>query len=72
MFGDFANLSSNTAKRNKDGTYTLSFGCGEDVINNIPTANDSGKFNLAMRHYQITEKVANGYRVLPFVEPVKR
>ncbi|MGR3713831.1 MAG: DUF1254 domain-containing protein [Shimia sp.] len=71
MFGDFANLSSDTAETNKDGTTTLSFGCGKDAINNIPTANKSGEFNLAVRHYQRSEKVADGYRVLPFVKPVE-
>ncbi len=28
MFNDVANVSSNTATVNKDGTYTVSFGCG--------------------------------------------
>lgn len=71
MFSDFANYSSNTAVKNEDGTYTLSFGCGDDAINNIPTANESGQFNLAMRHYQRSEKVAKGYRVLPFLKAIK-
>ena len=57
MFNDFANLSSNTAKPNADGTYTLSFGCGENAVNNIETKNDSGVFNLAVRHYQVSDFV---------------
>ena len=37
MFNDIANLSTKTVKVNKDGTYTISFGCGDDAINNIDT-----------------------------------
>jgi len=69
MFNDVANVSSNTAKQNKDGTYTVSFGCGNDALNNIATKNESGVFNLAVRHYIPSEKVKNnGYRLLPFVK----
>jgi hypothetical protein len=71
MFNDLANLSSNTAKTNADGTYTVSFGCGNDAINNIPTVegNDTGMFNLAIRHYIPSNKVkVDGYRVLPLVK----
>ena len=35
MFNDLANVSSNTATVNKDGTYTVSFGCGSNAPNNI-------------------------------------
>mgnify|MGYP003857654199 CR=1 FL=1 len=72
MFGELANQSSNTAKPNKDGTYTVSFGCGDDAINNIPTKNATGVFNLAMRHYIPSDKVRiDGYRLIPFVKAVK-
>lgn len=69
MFNDLANLSSNTAKPNADGTYTISFGCGDGAINNIPTKNDTGMFNMAIRHYIPSDRVKNeGYRLLPFVK----
>ncbi|MFD2167453.1 DUF1254 domain-containing protein [Thalassotalea euphylliae] len=69
MFNDLANLSSNTAKPNPDGTYTISFGCGDKAINNIPTKNASGVFNLGIRHYMPSDRVKNdGYRLLPFVK----
>ncbi|MEZ9903196.1 DUF1214 domain-containing protein, partial [Vibrio breoganii] len=71
MFNDVANLSSNTAKPNADGSYTISFGCGEDAPNNIQTANDSGVFNLGIRHYMPSQKVKDGYRILPTVKAVK-
>ena len=69
MFKDLANISSMTAKPNKDGTYTISLGCGKDAINNIETDNPTGVFNLAIRHYIPSDRVRNdGYRLLPFVE----
>lgn len=69
MFNDVANVSSNTATANEDGTYTVSFGCGADAPNNIETANDSGVFNLGIRHYQPSDKVRiDGYRILPMVK----
>ncbi len=71
MFNDVANVSSDTATPNKDGTFTLSFGCGSDAPNNIPTANESGVFTVAFRHYRVGDKVTNGYRVLPTVKAVK-
>jgi hypothetical protein len=71
MFSDLANLSSDTAEPNADGTYTVRFGCGVDAVNNIETANDSGLFNLAIRHYQPSQKVIDGYRLLPFVAAVE-
>jgi hypothetical protein len=71
MFNDLANLSSNNATPNDDGTYTISFGCGEDMPNNIKTANESDVFNLAIRHYQPSELVsAEGFRILPTVKAV--
>ncbi|MEH6569279.1 MAG: DUF1254 domain-containing protein [Halioglobus sp.] len=72
MFNDLANLSSNTATPNADGTYTISFGCGGKAPNNIETANDSGVFNLGIRHYQPSELVSvEGFRILPTVKAVK-
>ena len=71
MFDDLANVSSDTATPNDDGTFTLSFGCGPDALNNIPTANESGVFTLAFRHYRVGDKVTNGYRVLPTVKAVE-
>lgn len=70
MFDDLANMSSDTATPNADGTYTVSFGCGKEAPNNLPTANKSGEFTLAIRHYQPSERVREeGYRLLPFVKP---
>ena len=70
MFSDVANVSSDTATSNADGTYTVSFGCGQDAPNNLPTANESGEFTLAIRHYQPSNRVREeGYRLLPFVKP---
>ena len=70
MFNDLANLSTNTATPNADGSYTISFGCGEDAPNNIETANSSGVFNLGIRHYIPSQKVKDGYRILPTVKAV--
>ncbi len=72
MFNDLANLSSNTAVPNADGTYTISLGCGDDAINNISTANDSGVFNLGIRHYQPSDLVSiEGFRILPTVQAIE-
>ena len=72
MFNNLAHLNSHTATPNADGTYTISFGCGEKATNNIKTANDSGVFNLAVRHYQPSKLVSvDGFRVLPTVKAVK-
>ncbi|MEM8546905.1 MAG: DUF1254 domain-containing protein [Pseudomonadota bacterium] len=70
MFDDVANVSSNTATANPDGTYTVSFGCDLGAPNNLPTQNESGVFTLAIRHYRPSERVREqGYRLLPFVQP---
>lgn len=71
MFNDVANVSSNTATPNEDGTYTVSFGCGPDAPNKLETTNESGVFTLAIRHYRVGEKVKNGYRLVPFVKAVE-
>lgn len=71
MFNDVANMSSNTAEKNADGTYTVSFGCGDDAPNNIETTNTTGVFNLGIRHYIPSQKVKDGYRILPQVKAVQ-
>ncbi len=71
MFNDLANYSSNTAQANADGTFTISFGCGEDAPNNIEIANPSEEFNIAVRHYQPSKKVfEDDYRLVPFMKEV--
>jgi hypothetical protein len=68
MFNDLANYSSNTAQANEDGTYTISFGCGEDAPNNLEIANPSNVFNIAVRHYQPSKRVLeDGYRLVPLM-----
>ena len=70
MFDEFANVSSDTATPNSDGTFTVSLGCDRDAPNNLPTLNNSGEFTLAIRHYRPSERVREeGYRLLPFVMP---
>ncbi|MBM7035185.1 DUF1254 domain-containing protein [Vibrio ulleungensis] len=71
MFKDVANVSSNTADKNADGTYTVSFGCGPDAKNNLEIDNDSGMFSVAFRHYIPSQKVRDGYRVLPYMKEMK-
>lgn len=71
MFNDLANFSSNTAKANADGTYTISFGCGADAPNNMDIANPSEVFNIAVRHYQPSKRVfEDDYRLVPFMKEV--
>jgi hypothetical protein len=71
MFNDLANYSSNTAKANADGTYTVSFGCGEGAPNNLEIANPSGVFNIAVRHYQPSKRVLDDdYRLVPLMKEV--
>ncbi|WED27762.1 DUF1254 domain-containing protein [Vibrio sp. DW001] len=68
MFNDVANMNSHTAAQNANGSYTVSFGCGVNAINNIETKNPSGVFNLGVRHYMPSEQVRSGeLRVLPTV-----
>ena len=64
-FNEVSGYNSWNAEPNADGSYTIHFGCGEDAINNIPTANDSGEFNLGIRHYRPSEAVQNGLRLAP-------
>ena len=70
MFDDVGSLNSDTATPNADGTFTIRFGCGPDAVNNIPTDNPTGSFNLIVRHYKPSERVRDeGYRLIPFVKP---
>ncbi len=71
MFDDVANINSEVAEKNADGTYTVSFNC-EGGINNLPIKNDSGAWNAAMRHYTPSEAVVNG-SITPMktIAPVK-
>jgi hypothetical protein len=70
MFDDVASVNSYTATASTNGSYTVSFGCGKESLNNIPTSNDTGVFTITVRHYQPSERVRNkGYRLLSFVKP---
>ena len=71
MFNDVANKNSSSAVPNADGTYTVSFGCGPDAPNNLETANDTGVFNLTVRHYRPSQKIIDGYRIVPTVKAGK-
>lgn len=73
MFNDSASLNSHHAAENADGTYTINFGCGDDAVNNITTTegNKTGKFTLAVRHYDPSQKVIDGYRLMPMVKEVR-
>ena len=62
MFDDVANISSEmNPVQNSDGTYTLRFGC-DGQPNNIPVVegNETGKFNVLIRHYGPSKQVSNG------------
>ncbi|GEM79114.1 DUF1214 domain-containing protein [Vibrio superstes] len=52
-------LNSRDAKPNQDGSYTVSFNCGEDAINNLETGTDK-TFNWAWRAYGSSYKVKAG------------
>lgn len=69
MFDDLANMSSDTATPNSDGSFTVSFGCGDAGPNNMPIVNESGVFNVIVRHYRPSERVREeGYRLVPFIQ----
>lgn len=71
MFNDLANYSSNSAKVNDDGTYTISFGCGSNAPNNIDISNPSDYFNIIVRHYQPSKRVIEeDYRLVPLLKMV--
>ena len=69
MFDDVANMSSDFATANPDGTYTVNMGCGGDAINNMPIVNETGVFNFIVRHYMPSDRVRfDGYRLMPLFE----
>ena len=74
MFNDIANLSSEmNPDKNSDGTYTIRYR-RDGQSNNIPIreGNNTGKFNVVMRHYgpsKMVSKNENGYN--PTVNIVK-
>lgn len=76
MFNDVANISSEmNPEKNPDGTYTLRFGC-DGQPNNIPIreGNETGKFNVLMRHYGPSDMVSNkqkGYNPVEGIEKIK-
>ena len=76
MFNDVAHISSEmNPEKNSDGTYTLRYGCDGEP-NNIPIreGNDTGKFNVLMRHYGPSEMVSNdkqGYNPTKNIKKVK-
>ncbi len=71
MFDDVANVNSDLATANADGTYTVSLGCGADAPNRIPISNESGVFNVTIRHYRPSDRVIAGYRLAPTVKKVE-
>jgi len=76
MFNDVANVSSEmNPVQNADGTYTIRFGCDGEA-NNIPIreGNETGKFNVLMRHYGPSEMVSNdeeGYNATTNIKKIK-
>ena len=76
MFNDVANISSEmNPEMNPDGTYTLRF-CCDGQPNNIPIreGNETGKFNVLMRHYGPSDMVSNkekGYNPVEGIEKVR-
>ena len=70
MFNEVANVNSETAERNADGTFTVHFGC-DGKVNNIPIENDTGMWNAAMRHYTPSQAVMDG-QIVPMetIEPL--
>jgi len=52
-------INSNEAVANADGTYTISFNCGDDAINNLESGGNAG-FGFAWRTYASSYKVKSG------------
>ena len=74
MFNDVANISSEmNPEKNPDETYTLRFGC-DGQPNNIPIreGNDTGKFNVLMRHYGPSKMVSNKEKGYNPTEGIKK
>ena len=76
MFNDKANISSEMKPaKNANGEYTLRFGC-KGKPNNIPVAegNDTGKFNVLIRHYGPSNHVSkrhDGYNATKLIRKIK-
>ena len=63
MFDKVANVNSETAVKNPDGTFTVNFG-RDGEVNNIPIKNDSGGWGAAMRQYTPSQAVIDG-KIIP-------
>eukprot|EP01068_Selenidium_serpulae_P014974 Selendium_serpulae@DN6161_c0_g2_i3.p1 len=73
LFSDAANLNSYGTEPNPDGTFTVSFGCGPDAVNNIETENASSLFNVAVRHYRPSQAVRDGeIRVVRLIQEAEQ
>jgi hypothetical protein len=71
MFNDNANVNSYKATPNADGTYSVSFGCANKSLNQLPIDNESGVFNITVRHYGPSDRVLkDGYRLVPLLKKV--
>jgi hypothetical protein len=55
-------VSSYAWNKNKDGTVTVSFNCGEGAVNNIDTQGHD--FSFTMRYYGVSQKVFDG-KIMP-------
>lgn len=74
IFNDVANISSEMSPiQNKDGTYTVRFGC-DGQANNLPIreGNKTGRFNVVMRHYGPSEMVKSGKEGYNPTEDIKK
>ncbi|MFK8043027.1 DUF1254 domain-containing protein [Congregibacter sp.] len=71
MFDDVANVNSELATPNADGSYTVSLGCDAGAVNRIPIENASGVFNITVRHYRPSTRVIDGYRLVPSIEKIQ-
>ena len=63
MFDKVANVNSETAVKNADGTFTVNFG-RDGEVNNIPIKNSTGSWNAAMRQYTPSKAVIDG-KIIP-------
>ena len=71
MFKDNASINSYKAKANKNGSYTISFGCDQDSPNQIPIMNESEVFSITVRHYGPSDRVIKqGYRLVPLLKKI--
>lgn len=71
VFSDNAHVSSTTAEPNKDGSYTVRFGC-DGQANNIDIKNSTGEWTPMFRHYQPSKLVSEGkFNAIDDIKPVK-